>query len=144
MENNNSMGTPMNQLKQKENFQPNDITYNPNEFVPNQNNFPETQLPLQQIPISYRPNENKINYKQNDTSNKSEKKELNNPTKLFKFYIKEIILTTLLFSILAHKKTTKFTLRHIPGMLYFESIIPSLLFRGTTLSILLLLLKNYM
>lgn len=142
MENNNSMGTPMNQLKQKENFQPNDLTYNPNEFVPKQNNldFPETQLPLQQIPISYKPNENKINYKQNDTP----KKQFNTPIKLFKYYFKEIILTTLLFSILAHKKTTKFTLRYIPGLLYFESIIPSLLFRGMSLSILLLLLKNYM
>lgn len=56
---------------------------------------------------------------------------------------KEYLIMILLFSLLAHKKVNRLFITYIPGLVTFDSPIPSLIIRGIVLTVLSVLIKNF-
>jgi len=56
---------------------------------------------------------------------------------------KEYLIMILLFSLLAHKKVNRIFITYVPGLITFDSPIPSLIIRGVVFTILSVLVKNF-
>ena len=109
-------------------------TYNPNIPIQSQ----QQPIQPQQQPIQYtQVNPNTI-YK--ETVQPIVKKE--SLSRYIISNVKEYLVITLLFSLIAHKKINKLLLNYIPFLANYDSPIPSLLFRGILFSIVLIIIKK--
>lgn len=104
-------------------------TYNPN--IPIQRQQPQAQVQYTQV----NPNTVKKEEKQPVVKNES-------LSRYIMANVKEYLVITLLFALLAHKKISKLSLNYIPFLAKYESPIPSLLFRGVLFSIILIVIKK--
>jgi hypothetical protein len=120
------------------------LTYNPNIIPDNNSQYfqQQQQVPLYQpLPVIQQvPQQPRVPVVVDESNDNKEKKSL------FKSFIvnsKEYLIIILLFSLLAHKKINKLFYLYVPGLVNFETPIPSLILRGLVFAILLFFIKNF-
>ena len=158
--NNYEMATPINSL-QNQNTNVNNLVRNVENNIETLNNSSNVPSSIPQNianePPKYNPNipvqtQPPVQYTQvNPTSVYKEepKKDISKNTvekeSLSRYImknVKEYLVITLLFSLLAHKKISKLFLNYIPFLAKYESPIPSLLLRGILFSVILIIIKK--